>query len=98
MARNRELIGSILLASGILFTVAGAAALIAGQPVVGVVLLAIGLSDVVARFVIVRGPSRPARRATAEPESPAPQAGEAAGAEPSTESTEPSYNPYARED
>jgi hypothetical protein len=81
----KSIVPMIILGSGVLFATIGAGLLVAGEPLMGAIFLATGVTDAIVAFILrrrieVRGPSA----------APPP-------AEPSPE-VDPSHNPYARED
>jgi hypothetical protein len=94
--RAATIVPAIILASGLLFTGIGVALLLAVDPVLGVIFIAVGLTDAL-MGILFRGrlaaAAMKADRAAAE-------RGKAAGepAEQVSPEVGPSFNPYARED
>jgi hypothetical protein len=86
----RELVPKLLLTTGALFTVAGIGLLIAGETVIGVVLAAVGVTDLATAPLIGSRMGAAGRRAEREQVASAD-----AGVSPEAN---PSENPYARED
>ena len=81
----RSLAPMLILGSGVLFATIGAGLLVLGEPLMGAIFVAVGVSDAIVALIF--------RRQT---EAKSPTAA-APSNEPSGEA-DPSYNPYARED
>jgi hypothetical protein len=86
----RDLVPKVLLTTGVVFTVVGIGLVIAGETVLGVIVAAVGVTDLVT-VPFMRGAlgakARQAERARIE-----------VGDAGATPEADPSHNPYARED
>jgi hypothetical protein len=93
--RTSELLRPVLLTSAALMIAAGIGiALIVGEPMIGLVIAAIGVIDLLA-IKLVLGAVGGREPPSAAPQTPASEAG---AADPPHPKPDPSYNPYARED
>jgi hypothetical protein len=75
----------LILGSGVLFATIGAVLLVVGEPLIGAIFVAVGVSDAVIALIFRR-----------QAEGRKPSAAPAQAQEPAE--TDPSHNPYARED
>jgi hypothetical protein len=83
----KSMVPMIILGSGVLFATIGAGLLIVGEPLIGGIFVAVGVSDAIVALISRRRiEARPPSATVAPPPADAP--GE----------VDPSQNPYARED
>ena len=86
MAAVKSIVPMLILGSGVLFATIGAGLLVLGEPLIGGIFLAVGVSDAIVALIFRRQAER--GRPSAASTQPVEPTGEA----------DPSYNPYARED
>jgi hypothetical protein len=85
----KSILPMIILGSGVLFATIGAGLLVVGEPLMGAIFVAVGVSDAIVALIFRRqSEARP-------PSAPAPPV-DTAGELPAE--ADPSENPYARED
>jgi hypothetical protein len=85
----KSILPMIILGSGVLFATIGAGLLVVGEPLMGAIFVAVGVSDAIVALIFRRqSEARPPSAAAP----PADTAGELSA------DADPSENPYARED
>ncbi len=82
----KSIVPMIILGSGVLFATIGAGLLVAGEPLMGAIFVATGVTDAIVALIFRRRIEARPPSAAAPPVTDAPS------------EVDPSHNPYARED